>query len=71
MSGWMIQILLQIIGNLTGRSLSEALILALANPHYDDRLFIELPFCVHKLFWMSKQKQFVYTTCSELGIFMY
>ena len=21
--------------------------------------------CVHKLFWMSKQKQFVYTTCSQ------
>ena len=42
MSGWMIQILLQIIGNLTGRSLSEALILALAHPQYDDRLFIEL-----------------------------
>ena len=43
MSGWMIQILLQIIGNLTGRSLSEALILALANPQYVYRLFIELP----------------------------
>ena len=27
--------------------------------------------CVHKLFWMSKQKkQFVFT-CSQLGIFMY
>ena len=25
--------------------------------------------CVHKLFWMSKQ--FVYTTCSELLVFMY
>ena len=26
----------------TGKSLSEALIFALINPHYDDRLFIEL-----------------------------
>ena len=27
----------------TGKSLSEALILASTNPQYDDRLFIELP----------------------------
>ena len=51
----------------TGKSLSEALILASTNPQFDDRLFIELrvqyrknpssePVCVHKLFWMSKQK---------------
>ena len=28
--------------NVTGKSLSEALIFASANPQYDDRLFIEL-----------------------------
>ena len=31
--------------------------------------------CVHKLFWMSKQKRIcvhnMFSTCSELGIFMY
>ena len=27
--------------------------------------------CVHKLFWISKQKEFMYTTCSELVVFMY
>ena len=27
----------------TGKSLSEALIFASTNPHYNDRLFIELP----------------------------
>ena len=48
----------------TGKSLSEALILALTNPPYDDRLFIELPVeyiripsSEHGLFWLSKQKQ--------------
>ena len=42
---------------LTGKSLSEALILALTNPQYNKRLFIELhenkkirTCCVHKLF---------------------
>jgi len=29
--------------NVTGKSFSEALILALVNPHYDRRLFIEFP----------------------------
>ena len=62
----------------TGKSLSEALTFASTNPQYDDRLFIfyevsigmkiassVLRICVHKLFWMSKQKQqFVYTTRS-------
>ena len=68
--------------NGTGKSLLEALILASTNPQYDKRLFIDLPVqymkaqklrtcCVHKFFWMSKQKQFMYTTCSELLIFMY
>ena len=49
--------------------MSEALILASTNPQYDNKLFIELPVqylhenyklrtcCVHKLFWISKQKQ--------------
>ena len=63
----------------TGKSLSEALIFAPTNPQYDDRLLIELrvQFCnvVYTncfflfLFWHSKQ--FMYTKCSELGIFTY
>ena len=47
----------------TGKSFSEALILASTNP--------QMSSCVHKLFWMSKQKQFVYTTCTELVVFFY
>ena len=63
----------------TGKSLSEALILASINPLYDNRLFIELQekykfstCCVHKLFWMSNQNQnqFVYTTCAGLVFFL-
>ena len=74
----------------TGKSFSEALILASTNPQYDKRLFIELQVhvstwklhaqnalrtcCVHKLFWMSKQKNNVCTqhvlslkfSCTEL-----
>ena len=74
----------ELMAAVTGKYLSEALILASTNPQYDKRLFIELrahensklrTFCVHKLFWMSKQKtknkQFMYTICSELAIFMY
>ena len=50
------------IQNGTGKSVSEALILESLNPHYDDRLFMELRVqyekntiseqvrCVHKLF---------------------
>ena len=48
----------------TGKSFSEALILASVNPQYEKRLFIEFPekykfrtCCVQILFWMSKQKQ--------------
>ena len=48
----------------TGKSFSEALILASVNPQYDKRLFIEFPekyklrtCCVQKLFRMPKQKQ--------------
>ena len=59
----------------------------LLNPQYDKRLFIESPVhksvqensklrtcCVLKIVLNIKtktKKQFVYTTCSELGIFMY
>ena len=62
----------------TGKSFSEALILASLNPQYDERLFIELQEkykfrtrCVQKLvmslFWHSKR--YFYTTCSELVFF--
>ena len=62
--------------------MSEALVLGWTNPQYDKRLFIDLP--VQYIKTTSSQhvvyincseyqnkKQFVYTTCSELGIFMY
>ena len=66
--------------------MSEALIFESTNPQYDNRLFNELPVQYMKipssehsqnmccaqivfLFWHSEQ--FMYTTCSELGIFMY
>ena len=73
----------------TGKSLSEALILASTNPQYDDRLFIELRVqykkttssacvhCVRKLFFVfvltfrTISVYNVFSTCSELGIFMY
>ena len=68
----------------TGKSLLEAPILASTNPQYHKRLFIDLPVqymkttssehvvyincseCQNK-----NKKQFVYTTCSELVVFMY
>ena len=68
----------------TGKSLSEAFILTSTNPQYDKRLFIDLPVqyvkttssehvvyincseCQNK-----NKKQFVYTKCSELVVFMY
>ena len=68
----------------TGKSFSEALILESVNQQYDDRLFIDswLQYkknttsehvvytnCFLFLFWHSEQ--FMYTTYSELGIFMY
>jgi hypothetical protein len=66
----------------TGKSLLEALILASTNSEYDKSLFIDLPVqymkttssehVVYKncfLFWHSKQ--FMYTTCSEIVVFMY
>ena len=55
--------------SITGKSLSEELVLTATNPQYDKRLFMELQVeymktkyklrtcCVHKLFWMSQQKQ--------------
>ena len=68
---------------ITGKSLSEALILASANPQYDKRLFIDIPFQYMKTTssehivyincfeCQNKKKQFMYTTCSELVVFMY
>ena len=72
------------INSVTGKSLSEALILASTNPRYDDRLFIELrvqdmkiamsEHLVYKnccfFVFVLYSKQFMYTTCSEHGIFM-
>ena len=73
---------MQISWSLTGKSFSEALILASTNPQYGKRLFIELRVQYIKttssehvvytnwfLFWHSEQ--FMYTTSSELAIFMY
>ena len=68
----------------TGKSISKALILASTNPHYDKRLFIELQVQYMKIASSEdvvyincsecqnkNKKQFVYTTCSELVLFMY
>ena len=67
----------------TGKSLSEAVILASwTNPQYDKRLFIELEVQYMKITSSEhlvytncsecrNKKQFMYTTCSELVIFMY
>ena len=68
----------------TGKSFSEALILASTNPQYDKRLFIDLPVKYMKTTssehvghtncseHQNKNKmQFVYTTCSELVVFLY
>ena len=46
----------------TGKSLSEALIFALTNPQYDDRLFIDLSVEYIKI---SSSEQVVYINCSE------
>jgi hypothetical protein len=64
----------------TGKWLSVALIFASTNPQYDNRLFFKspvqymtIPNSEHVVytncfsFWYSEQ----FTTCSELGIFMY
>ena len=70
----------------TGKYLSEALILASTNPQYDDRLFTELPvqymkttssedqenmLCTKIVFCFWHLEQFMYTTWSELVVFMY
>ena len=63
----------------TGKSFSEAIILASANPQYDKGLFIELRVQYMKttssehvvyinFSECQNKKQFVYTTCSELVI---
>ena len=65
----------------TGTFFSEALILASSNPQYDKKLFIELqvqymkiPSWEHVVYInfseCQNKKQFVYTTCSDLAIFM-
>ena len=46
----------------TGKSLSEALILASTHPHYGERLFIDLP--VHYMKTTSSE-HVVYINCSE------
>ena len=61
----------------TGKSYSEALILASTNPQYDKILFIDLPVqyiktasSEHVVYIncseCQNKNQFVYTTCSEL-----
>ena len=69
----------------TGKFMSEALMFASPNPQYDNTLFIELrvqymkiPSSEHVVYIncsecqnKNKKKPFVYTICSELGIFMY
>ena len=70
--------------SVTGKSFSEELILASTNPQYDKRLFIELEVQYMKILSSEhavyincsesqnkNKKQFVYTICSELAIFMY
>jgi hypothetical protein len=69
---------------ITGKSFSEALILASTNPQYHKRLFIELQVQYMKIASSEhavyincsecqnkNKKQFVYRTCSELAVFMY
>ena len=46
----------------TGKSLSEALIFALTNPQYEDRLFIELP---NEYMKIPSSEHDVYINCSE------
>ena len=69
-----------------GKSLSEALILGSTNPQYEKQLFIDLPvqymkttssehgenmLCAKIVLNVKTKKQFVYTTCSELVVFVY
>ena len=68
----------------TGKSLLEALILALTNSQYDKKLFSDLPVQYMKISSSEhvvyincfecqnkNKKQFVYTRCSEHVVFMY
>ena len=48
--------------NSTGKSMSEALILAATNPQYDKRLFIDLPVQYMKT---TSSEHVVYINCSE------
>ena len=77
------QLILNMLYTCTGKSMSEARILASTNPQYDNRLFIELQVqymkttnSVHVVYTncsecQNKNKHFVYITCSELAFFMY
>ena len=64
---------------ITGASFSEALIFASTNPQYNNRLFIEwymkIPSSEHVVYLncseCQNKKQFMYTTCTELVVFMY
>ena len=49
--------------NITGKSLSEALILGSTNPHYDKRLFIDLPVQYMKT---TSSEHFVYIFCFDI-----
>ena len=55
---------------ITGKSLSEALILASTICQKNENSKLRTC-CVHKLFLFWHSEQCMYTTCSELGIFMY
>ena len=73
----------------TGKSFSEALVLASTKPKYDKRLFIDLQVQYMKIgssehvqnilhvyincseCQNKNKKQFMYTKCSELVVFMY
>ena len=73
------------IVDVTGKSVSEALILESVNPQYEDRLFIELRvqyktiassehvknvLCTKIVLNVKTKKQFMYTTYTELAVFM-
>ena len=71
-----------LVESVTGKSFSEALILTSTNPQYDKRLFIDLPVQYMKttssehVVYINcsecqNKNQFVYTTCSELVVFMH
>ena len=52
-----------ILVELTGKSFSEALILASTNPQYDKRLFIDLP--VQYLHETTSSEHVMYINCFE------